>query len=125
MKESCHVRVTNLPSCPELTRITVPLTADVSRMVSFRGNYNAFLVKRHPHLFFSSIFSCSGTVIRSTVPKLLETEAQFTCDKCDQTFTVEAEFEQCYTIPKPTRLVNHCDLWTDILCTMKDLQKFC
>ena len=41
MKEFCHVRVTNLPVCPELTRITVPLTADVSRMVSFRGIHSS------------------------------------------------------------------------------------
>ena len=46
-----------------------------------------------------------GTVIRTAAVKLLETEREYICSRCKQSFSVEADFEQYYAIPKPARLV--------------------
>ena len=46
-----------------------------------------------------------GTVIRTATVKLLETEREYICSRCKQSFTMEADFEQYYAIPKPARLV--------------------
>ena len=35
--------------------------------------------------------------------KMLERNKHFKCDKCGEVFSVETEFEQCYTLPKPTK----------------------
>ena len=35
--------------------------------------------------------------------KMLERNKYFKCDKCGEVFSVETEFEQCYTLPKPTK----------------------
>ena len=45
-----------------------------------------------------------GTVIRTGAVKLLETEREYVCSRCKQSFTMEADFEQYYAIPKPVRL---------------------
>ena len=56
-----------------------------------------------------SLLSCHydviGTVIRTATVKLLETEREYVCSRCKQSFTMEADFEQFYIIPKPARLV--------------------
>ena len=55
-----------------------------------------------------------GTVIRTGAVKLLETEREYVCSRCKQSFTMEADFEQYYAIPKPVRLgtsyvvINRC-----------------
>ena len=45
-----------------------------------------------------------GTVIRTGAVKLLETEREYICSRCKQSFTMDADFEQYYAIPKPARL---------------------
>ena len=57
-------------------------------------------------IYRSSIPCLSGTVIRTSVMRMMETEREFVCTKCRQTFSVSADFEQFYTIPKPTRYIN-------------------
>ena len=51
------------------------------------------------------IFVCrnTGTIIRTTTVKLLECEKDFICSRCKQTFSVKADFEQYYIIPRSTR----------------------
>ncbi len=44
----------------------------------------------------------AGTVIRTTTIKVLEGEREFVCSRCGHSFTVEADFEQYYTIPRPS-----------------------
>ncbi|XP_062504225.1 DNA helicase MCM9-like [Corticium candelabrum] len=80
-KSNVHTRISNLPDCPEYSRVTVPRSADVG--------------------YFLSI---TGTVIRTSSVKILEYERDFVCGKCHKVFQVQATFEQAYTIPKPS----HC-----------------
>lgn len=77
-KPNCHIRISNLPMCPELHREKLPMCQDI----------NTFL-------------AITGTVIRCTLSKLLEYERQYICNKCNYVFEVKAEFEQGYDIPKP------------------------
>nr|XP_047132529.1 DNA helicase MCM9 [Hydra vulgaris] len=79
IKNNCHIRVTNLPICPELSRDHLPKCEDVG-----------------------SFLSVKGTVIRCTLTKLLEYQRQYICNKCHHVFDLSAEFEQNYTIPLPT-----------------------
>ena len=79
-KSNVHIRFSNLPVCPELSRSTVPQSSDVGRLLAI-----------------------SGTVIRTTIVKMLECEREFMCSRCKCSFTMEADFEQYYAIPKPTR----------------------
>ena len=44
-----------------------------------------------------------GTVIRVSTVKLLEYEREYICCRCKQVFGVKADFEQFYSIPKPTK----------------------
>ncbi|VDI71352.1 DNA helicase MCM9 [Mytilus galloprovincialis] len=66
VKKHIHARIMSLPVCPELTRTTLPRTADVD-----------------------SFLSITGTVIRTTVMKMLEYEKDYICAKCRSIFTVE------------------------------------
>ena len=45
----------------------------------------------------------TGTVIRITTVKILEAHKLYMCNKCNQTFLVEADFEQYFKTPKPVR----------------------
>ena len=56
-----------------------------------------------------------GTVVRTSSVKLLERSKCYKCEKCGQVFSVETEFEQCYTIPKPSRYINFLILCVKIL----------
>lgn len=85
-KPNVTARLANLPICPELTRTRVPRAGDVGRFLSF-----------------------SGTVIRVTTVKMLEFEREFACTKCKHVFAMQAQFEQGYTIPKPTRCPSDLD----------------
>ena len=49
-----------------------------------------------------------GTVIRSTAVKMRESAREFRCNKCHHVFTVEADIQQYYTIPRPPRWGRHC-----------------
>ena len=50
----------------------------------------------------SVLYLPSGTVIRVSTVKLLEYEKEYICARCKHVFGVQADFEQFYTIPKPT-----------------------
>ncbi|XP_071956636.1 DNA helicase MCM9-like [Antedon mediterranea] len=78
LKVNLHARMTSLPVCPELIRITLPKNCDVGKFVSV-----------------------SGTVIRGGSIKLLEFEKDFMCSRCKTVFTVQADFEQFYRDCKP------------------------
>ncbi|XP_078069830.1 DNA helicase MCM9 [Mustelus asterias] len=83
MKQNLHVRISGLPLCPELTRDRIPKTRDVSHFLSI-----------------------IGTVIRTGMVKVLEFEHEYMCNKCRHIFTVTADFEQHYTICRPTSCPN-------------------
>ncbi|XP_067881557.1 DNA helicase MCM9 isoform X2 [Heterodontus francisci] len=83
MKQNLHVRISGLPLCPELTRDRIPKTRDVSHFLSV-----------------------IGTVIRTGMVKVLEFEHDYMCNKCRHIFTVTADFEQHYTICRPTSCPN-------------------
>ncbi|KAM9339625.1 DNA helicase MCM9 [Symphorus nematophorus] len=74
MTHTPHARITGLPVCPELTRDTIPRSRDVGHFLSV-----------------------TGTVIRTSVAKVLEYERDYMCTKCRHVFTVQADFEQFYT----------------------------
>lgn len=40
VKENCHVRISNLPICPELTRDRLPKCQDVGSFLAMTGNLN-------------------------------------------------------------------------------------
>ncbi|XP_038655608.1 DNA helicase MCM9 [Scyliorhinus canicula] len=83
MKQNLHVRISGLPLCPELTRDRIPKTRDVSHFLSI-----------------------VGTVIRTGMVKVLEFDHEYMCNKCRHIFTVTADFEQHYTICRPTSCLN-------------------
>ncbi|XP_036942594.1 DNA helicase MCM9 isoform X2 [Acanthopagrus latus] len=74
MRHTLHARITGLPVCPELTRDTIPRSRDVGHFLSV-----------------------TGTVIRTSVTKVLEYERDYMCTKCRHVFTVQADFDQFYT----------------------------
>ncbi|TKS74045.1 DNA helicase MCM9 [Collichthys lucidus] len=83
MRYTLHARITGLPVCPELTRDTIPRSRDV----------------RH-------FLSVTGTVIRTSVTKVLEYERDYMCTKCRHVFMVQADFEQFYTFAQPVTCPN-------------------
>eukprot|EP00057_Strongylocentrotus_purpuratus_P031819 XP_785765.3 PREDICTED: DNA helicase MCM9 [Strongylocentrotus purpuratus] len=83
MKTNIHGRLTRLPACPELVREQLPRNTDIGRFLSV-----------------------SGTVIRTTLVKMLEFEKDFMCSKCNHVFGVEANIERYYQECKPDRCPN-------------------
>ncbi|KAG8444606.1 hypothetical protein GDO86_009679 [Hymenochirus boettgeri] len=83
MKQNLHARITGLPVCPELTREHIPRTRDVGHFLSV-----------------------TGTVIRTSLVKVLEYEQDFMCNKCKHVATVKADFDQFYTFVPPTTCTN-------------------
>nr|DBA26615.1 TPA: hypothetical protein GDO54_010856 [Pyxicephalus adspersus] len=83
MKQNLHARITGLPVCPELTREHIPRARDVGHFLSI-----------------------TGTVIRSSLVKVLEYEQDFMCNKCKNVITVKADFEQYYSFTPPTACTN-------------------
>uniref|UniRef100_A0A8C2FFI7 DNA helicase MCM9 n=1 Tax=Cyprinus carpio TaxID=7962 RepID=A0A8C2FFI7_CYPCA len=79
LKHNLHVRISGLPMCPELTRDHIPKARDVGHFLSV-----------------------TGTVIHTSVTKVLEFERDYMCNKCRHVFSVEASFEQFYTFTPPT-----------------------
>lgn len=73
-----HARITGLPVCPELTRVTVPRSRDVGHFLSL-----------------------TGTVIRTSVAKVLESQRDYMCSKCRHVFPVRADFQQHYSLAPP------------------------
>ncbi|XP_044145753.1 DNA helicase MCM9 isoform X1 [Bufo gargarizans] len=83
MKQHLHARITGLPVCPELTREHIPRTRDVGHFLSV-----------------------TGTVIRTSLVKVLEYEQDFMCNKCKHITTVRADFEQYYSFSPPVSCTN-------------------
>lgn len=83
LKRNIHARVTGLPVCPEITRDTIPRNADIG-----------------------SFLSVSGTVIRTGQVKMLDLEKEFFCNQCKCIFSVEADFDQYYTVCRPSQCQN-------------------
>ncbi|XP_061899458.1 DNA helicase MCM9-like [Entelurus aequoreus] len=82
-KHTLHARITGLPVCPELTRDTIPRSRDVGHFLSV-----------------------IGTVIRSSVAKVLEYERDYMCTKCRHVFALQADFNQFYTFSPPLACPN-------------------
>ncbi|KAM7367504.1 hypothetical protein PAMP_013796 [Pampus punctatissimus] len=78
MTHALHTRITGLPVCPELTRDTIPRSRDVGHFLSV-----------------------TGTVIRTSVAKVLEYKRDYICVKCRHVFMVKADFDQFYTFVPP------------------------
>ncbi|XP_061610031.1 DNA helicase MCM9 isoform X2 [Phyllopteryx taeniolatus] len=83
MKNTLHARITGLPVCPELTRDTIPRSRDVGHFLSV-----------------------TGTVIRTSVAKVLEYERDYVCAKCRHVFVLQADFEQFYSFAPPAACPN-------------------
>ncbi|XP_006988695.2 DNA helicase MCM9 isoform X1 [Peromyscus maniculatus bairdii] len=79
MKQNLHARISGLPVCPELVREHIPKTKDVGHFLSV-----------------------TGTVIRTSLVKVLEYERDYMCNKCKHVFVVQADFEQYYTFCRPS-----------------------
>ncbi|NWX11122.1 MCM9 helicase, partial [Caloenas nicobarica] len=82
-KHNLHARVSGLPVCPELTREHIPKTRDVGHFLSV-----------------------TGTVIRTSLVKVLEYERSYICNKCKHVFVVKADFEQYYAFCRPSACLN-------------------
>ncbi|XP_074540908.1 DNA helicase MCM9 [Halichoeres trimaculatus] len=83
LRHAPSARITGLPVCPELTRETIPRTRDVGHFLSV-----------------------TGTVIRTSVAKVLEYERDYMCNKCRHVFTIQAAFDQHYTFVPPVSCPN-------------------
>ncbi|XP_029799585.1 DNA helicase MCM9 isoform X2 [Suricata suricatta] len=79
MKQNLHARISGLPVCPELVREHIPKTKDVGHFLSV-----------------------TGTVIRTSVVKILEFERDYMCNKCKHVFVVKADFELYYAFCRPS-----------------------
>lgn len=75
--------LTGLPICPELTREHIPKTRDVGHFLSV-----------------------TGTVIRTSLVKVLEFERSYICNKCKHVFVAKADFEQYYAFCRPSACLN-------------------
>ncbi|CAN9507564.1 unnamed protein product [Ophioblennius macclurei] len=78
LRHTLHARITGLPVCPELTRVTVPRSKDVGHFLSL-----------------------TGTIIRTSIAKVLESERDYMCAKCRHVFTIQADFHQHYSFVPP------------------------
>ncbi|XP_074436960.1 DNA helicase MCM9 isoform X1 [Larus michahellis] len=83
VKQNLHARVSGLPVCPELTREHIPKARDVGHFLSV-----------------------TGTVIRTSLVKVLEFERSYICNKCKHVFVVKADFEQYYAFCRPSACLN-------------------
>ncbi|KAJ1963481.1 DNA helicase mcm9, partial [Dispira parvispora] len=81
VKRLAHVRITSVPQCPDLLRTTVPTSENVGPLVAF-----------------------AGTVIRTGLVKVVETQKHFTCSTCKGVFAIHADIEQYNAMSKPI----HC-----------------
>ncbi|XP_015684587.1 DNA helicase MCM9 [Protobothrops mucrosquamatus] len=79
IKQNLHARISGLPVCPELTREHIPKTKDVGHFLSI-----------------------TGTIIRTSLVKVLEFERDYMCNKCKHIFVVKADFEQYYAFCRPS-----------------------
>uniref|UniRef100_A0A0A9XC16 DNA helicase MCM9 n=2 Tax=Lygus hesperus TaxID=30085 RepID=A0A0A9XC16_LYGHE len=75
VKVNVHARISALPVCPELYKSVFPRNEDLG-----------------------SFLRISGTVVRRTMPKMLEFKKTYLCQKCKYTFVLFAEYEKHYAI---------------------------
>ena len=47
IKRNSFVRLSNLPTYPELTRNTIPRSSDIGRLLSFTGKYSVIVGQKH------------------------------------------------------------------------------
>jgi DNA helicase MCM9 len=78
VKLNCHVRLCRPGDCEELVRTRVPRCEDVGRLVFF-----------------------NGTVIRTGMVKMVETQKTFECAKCGERFQAFYDRELFNAIKKP------------------------
>ncbi|RUS90636.1 hypothetical protein EGW08_001633 [Elysia chlorotica] len=83
VKKKVHVRVMSLPVCPELSRTCLPRTSDIG-----------------------SFLSITGTVIRTSLVRVLEHEKEYICTRCRTVVMAQADFEQFYSLTKPQTCPN-------------------
>ncbi|KAK3796892.1 hypothetical protein RRG08_055726 [Elysia crispata] len=83
IKKKVHVRIMSLPVCPELSRTSLPRTADIG-----------------------SFLSITGTVIRTSLVRVLEHEREYICTRCRSSIMAKADFEQFYSLTKPQTCTN-------------------
>ncbi|KAJ2813738.1 DNA helicase mcm9 [Coemansia furcata] len=80
VNEGARVHITHLPNHVALQRTKMPGTGDGGRLLTV-----------------------TGTVIRTGMVKVMETQKTYACLKCRGTFVIRAELEQYHHIPKPAR----------------------
>ncbi|CAG0886541.1 unnamed protein product [Darwinula stevensoni] len=83
VKANIHIRLSDLPVCPEVHRVNLPGASDVGRLLCI-----------------------TGTVIRTTGVKMLEYQREFICSKCKHIFGVKADYEKYYTMSRPMMCLN-------------------
>jgi DNA helicase MCM9 len=79
VKPHAHIRLTNLPICPDLHRHVVPRSVDIG-----------------------SLIMMSGTIVRSGEIKMEERYKVYECQKCCGFFRVYGDDSFSNEIPKPT-----------------------
>ncbi|XP_025830716.1 DNA helicase MCM9-like [Agrilus planipennis] len=83
LEKVVHTRVYGLPSCHDQHRISIPRSIDL-------------------HLFLQ----ITGSVVRTTLVKMLEFRRDYKCSKCKYQMTVNAVYEQKYIIFPPKKCLN-------------------
>ncbi|KAJ1929084.1 DNA helicase mcm9 [Tieghemiomyces parasiticus] len=78
VKPLAHVRLTGVPLSPGLLRTSIPGCDDMGPLIGL-----------------------TGTVIRTGMVKVVETQKLYKCTKCKGTFMSHADIEQYYLVPKP------------------------
>lgn len=86
-KPKSHARLSGLFVCAEQERTSIPRSGDVGKLITL-----------------------SGTVIRTGMYKMVEWEKFFQCLTCKETFSVTADRDQGYIVPKPSKCpTNECE----------------
>ncbi|KAJ1987168.1 DNA helicase mcm9 [Dimargaris cristalligena] len=80
VKKQAHARIASLPHCPELFRTAIPSSDDMGPLLCL-----------------------TGTVIRTGMVKVVETQRFYSCTTCKGIFGVRADMEQYNLVPKPVR----------------------
>ncbi|UYV72591.1 MCM9 [Cordylochernes scorpioides] len=130
-KDHIHGRLTCLPACSEIHRTSMPHASDVGCFLSITGNLLT------PPLLLPSPDEKGGggavtsplktwaqlarlivpcTVIRTTTVKLLEKSKEYTCSQCRLGFTVQADLQQYWAVPRPSHCPNGCGQGAKLAC---------
>ncbi|KAI8929498.1 MCM2/3/5 family-domain-containing protein [Entophlyctis helioformis] len=105
-KPNARVRIGRPSDCAELKRTRVPRSADVGRLVFFKG-----------------------TVVRTGLVKMMETVRRYVCAACEREFDVGYDVEQFNAVPRPVRCGagGGCDgtKFTEVVAEQGDLSLVC